>query len=157
MTTGERLVSISALTSGTAMEHFLNINHSIDKIPVFNPIGAISSKEVFYWDKINPVNFLDLIDTFSTYAGKAGKALVVNADENGISVSEIAVISDKSYVHNQSSPGLSWAITHNLSKRPSVQIVDSLNRRIEGSVEYIDENNVLISFEVAITGKAFFN
>ena len=65
----------------------------------------------------------------------------------------------KADVH-QATPELSgdiWEIEHNLSKYPSVTIVDTANNVIYGEVIYIDNNNVRITFSSAVTGRAYLN
>ena len=65
---------------------------------------------------------------------------------------------DKSYVHDQGSPSDTWEVQHNLNKNPSVTIVDSIGMVVHGDIEYVDKNNVTITFESgSFSGKAFFN
>lgn len=64
---------------------------------------------------------------------------------------------DKTYVHVQAVASDRWQIQHNLSKYPSVTIVDSANTEVIGGVQYIDENVVVCTFEGAFSGKAFLN
>lgn len=66
-------------------------------------------------------------------------------------------ISDKNYVHTQQSVSTTWSVTHNLEKRPSVTVVDSADNVVIGDVEYVDNNNVTITFASAFSGKAYFN
>ena len=66
--------------------------------------------------------------------------------------------SDAHYVHQQGSPASIWNIQHNLSKKPSVTVVSSTDAVVYGVVEYIDNNNVKLTFESgAFSGKAYFN
>lgn len=64
---------------------------------------------------------------------------------------------DKNYVHRQSVASEVWNIQHNLNKYPSVSVIDSSNREVFGNVEYIDLNNVRITFSGAFSGKATLN
>lgn len=64
---------------------------------------------------------------------------------------------DKNYVHDQGSPSDSWTITHNLNKRPSVSVVDSAGTQILCEVYYESDNQVLLSFDSATSGKAYLN
>jgi hypothetical protein len=64
---------------------------------------------------------------------------------------------DKHYAHSQSVASNNWIVTHNLNKFPSVSVVDSGKNVVEGEVNYIDSNNVSISFSGAFSGKAYFN
>ena len=65
---------------------------------------------------------------------------------------------DKSYMHDQGSPSDTWQVHHDLNKNPSVTIVDSIGMVVHGDVEYVDSNNVIITFESgSFSGRAFFN
>lgn len=64
---------------------------------------------------------------------------------------------DKTFVHDQTTSSDTWSIAHNLGKYPSVMIVDSDNQLVGGGVEYVDTNNVTLTFKGAFKGKAFFN
>lgn len=59
------------------------------------------------------------------------------------------------YVFNQVSPSASWEITHPLGGFPSVTIVDSANSVVIGDVTYIDDENVVVEFSGAFSGKAY--
>ncbi len=64
---------------------------------------------------------------------------------------------DKNYVHTQGTPSATWNIVHNLGKYASVTIVDSTNTVVHGEVEYIDTNEVEITFRAAFSGEAYLN
>jgi hypothetical protein len=60
-------------------------------------------------------------------------------------------------VFNQGVPSSVWNITHNLNKFPSVTVIDSAGTEVEGDVNYVDVNNLTISFSSAFAGKASLN
>ena len=62
-----------------------------------------------------------------------------------------------SYVHEQLSASTTWNINHNLSFIPNITVVDSNNEVVEGSYSYPDSTNVVLSFSVPISGKAFLS
>lgn len=64
---------------------------------------------------------------------------------------------DKNYTFNQMSALATWTITHNLSKYPSVTIVDSSGNVVVGEVYYIDSDSVRVVFSGAFAGKAYLN
>lgn len=64
---------------------------------------------------------------------------------------------DKHYTHNQVAAAATWNITHNLDKYPSVSIVDSANNLVVGDVEYINTNQLTLTFNGAFSGKAYIN
>jgi hypothetical protein len=61
------------------------------------------------------------------------------------------------YLHNQSTPSNIWNIEHNLDKYPSVTVVDSGGSVVEGEVDYIDRNNITLTFSGAFSGRAYLN
>lgn len=64
---------------------------------------------------------------------------------------------DLNYVHTQREPESNWLVKHNLGKFPSVTVVDSAENIVIGDVQYIDNMTVLLTFEAAFSGKAYFN
>ena len=79
----------------------------------------------------------------------------------GISSSDItgwnSIVEDKNYVHTQGISSASWVVTHNLGKYPSVNVIDSANNNIVGSVVYNSINQVTISFAGDTSGTATLN
>ena len=65
--------------------------------------------------------------------------------------------SDKTFVYNQGTPSAVWTIQHNLGKFPSVTAVNSNNIQGFGEVQYIDSNNLTITFSAGFSGKAYLN
>lgn len=72
-------------------------------------------------------------------------------------VATSTTINDKSYTYNQLTPSATWNITHNLAKHPSVSVVDSSGNIVFGEVEYIDINNVTVTFSAPFSGIAYLN
>ena len=50
-----------------------------------------------------------------------------------------------------------WLINHNLKKRPSVTVVDSADTVMTCATEYIDEDNIRITFNAPFKGTAYLN
>lgn len=65
--------------------------------------------------------------------------------------------SDKTYIYTQNTASISWSVNHNLQKFPSVSVVLPTNQKGYGDVNYIDENNLTITFAGAESGKAYIN
>lgn len=61
------------------------------------------------------------------------------------------------HVHTQSSASTTWNITHNLKFYPNVTIVDSGENYVVGDVQYIDWNNVVLTFTHSFAGKAYLS
>ena len=64
---------------------------------------------------------------------------------------------DKHFTYTQASPSAIWNIQHNLNKNPSVSIVDTAGSQVYTDVEYIDNNNLRLTFFAAFSGKAYMN
>jgi len=61
------------------------------------------------------------------------------------------------FIFTQDIPTPVWVIIHNLNKYPSVTVVDTAGTEVEGQVEYIDSNTIIITFSVGFAGKAYLN
>jgi len=105
-----------------------------------------------------PMTFLDLLDTINDYAGHAGKFLMIKATEDGVTVSVIAIESDKHFEHVQAASSADWGtINHKLDKKPSVTILNGSGNKAHAKVTYVDDDNVTITSDVAFSGVAYFN
>jgi len=86
----------------------------------------------------------------------------VNGDINLTSghtftINNVEVQSDKNYIYNQGLPAPVWNINHGLNKFPSITVINSANETVEGHINYIDGNNVILTFNGAFSGDAIFN
>lgn len=70
---------------------------------------------------------------------------------------EVGAGSDANYVHNQLVASAIWTIAHGLNKYPSVFVVDSGDNVVMGEIQYLDTNNIQVTFSAAFGGKAFLN
>lgn len=59
------------------------------------------------------------------------------------------------YRHFQSVASNTWNVKHNLLRNPSVTILDSNGFHVEGSVQHIDQNNLVIKFNSTQVGSAY--
>lgn len=64
---------------------------------------------------------------------------------------------DKTYEHSQDVASNEWNVSHNLNKNPSVTVVISNGVQGYANVEYINKNNLTITFAGDETGKAYIN
>lgn len=77
---------------------------------------------------------------------------------NTIMITEVTSgLGDKNYIHDQGTPNTIWTISHGLNKKPSVTVIDTAGTEVEGHVEYIDNNNVIIVFNSSFSGTATLN
>ena len=79
-----------------------------------------------------------------------------NASNSFATISE-SMSGDKHYTHDQGVVSSIWTINHNLAKYPSVSVVDTSNAIVVGVVEYIDTNNLTITFNASFSGSAYIN
>lgn len=62
------------------------------------------------------------------------------------------------YTYLQNTPATTWTVNHNMGKYPSVTVVTSAGDIAGGAeIDYIDKNNLTISFAAAFSGKAYLN
>jgi hypothetical protein len=64
---------------------------------------------------------------------------------------------DKTFVHVQYEASEVWHINHNLNKYPVVTVIDSAGSVVVGNIEYIDINNITVSFTGGFSGRAICN
>ena len=104
---------------------------------------------------VNPTHssFYDLI---LTYIGGNG---VLELDEfyNISNFVKGGDVGDKTFVFDQITPSATWNITHTLNKFPSVSVVDTAGTQVFTDVNYIDNNNITLTFSTGFAGKAFLN
>lgn len=75
-----------------------------------------------------------------------------NSEELGLEVT-----TEKSFTHIQDAISNEWIINHGLDKYPSVVAIDADGFVQEGVVEYLDRDNLKITFIPAISGVAHLN
>jgi hypothetical protein len=113
-------------------------------------------QELVYSQREYASSFTELNDTPLEYlSSDAGKALLVNSTASGVIFQEI--IQDKHYTHDQGMPSQVWTINHGLNKFPAVVAVDTAGSVVVGQIQYIDLNNITITFNASFSGEAFIN
>lgn len=88
---------------------------------------------------------------------KVGNGILSNTKLYYIEASAVGLVGDKNFVYTQAVPAVTWTITHNLEKYPSVSVVNSSNQLGYGQVNYISLNQLTLTFSAAFAGKAFLN
>lgn len=62
------------------------------------------------------------------------------------------------YEHVQNSASSAWTVNHYLNKYPSVTVVDSSRRKVDGfDVTYTSRDVLTLGFSAAFSGKAYLN
>lgn len=70
----------------------------------------------------------------------------------------IVEVREKSrFVYEQPSASTIWYITHNLRFFPNVTIIDSGENSVIGDIQYINENNLQVTFAHSFAGKAYLS
>jgi hypothetical protein len=79
-------------------------------------------------------------------------------EDGSITAAKLAAgVADRTYVHYQVLALASWTVHHNLGKKCSVTVVDSAGSTVIGNVDYIDLNEVLVTFSAPFSGEAYCN
>lgn len=68
-----------------------------------------------------------------------------------------ATSGDKHYKYEQATASDVWYVNHGLNKKPSITVVDSADNVVIGAYEYVNNNEVILRFNSAFVGKAYFN
>lgn len=63
----------------------------------------------------------------------------------------------QTFVFTQASPSSVWVVMHGLGRFPSVVVVDSTGRMVEGDVAYDSSNQITATFSGAFSGVAYLN
>lgn len=64
---------------------------------------------------------------------------------------------DKNEVFTQAVANTTWTINHSLNKYAAVQLVDASGNEIEGDVKYNSSSQIVVTFDIAVAGKAYLN
>lgn len=68
------------------------------------------------------------------------------------------LIQNSFFSFRQDTPSDTWEVSgHPLDKKPSVMVTNDQLEEIEGLVQYIDDETVLVKFNVPLTGWVFLN
>ena len=113
-------------------------------------------QELVYADRPYASEFINLNDTPIEYLpSDSGKFVVVNSTSTAVEF--VDIVQDKHYTHDQGMPSLVWTINHNLNKFPSACAVDTAKSMVVGQIDYIDLNNLTITFNASFSGEAYLN
>jgi hypothetical protein len=91
-----------------------------------------------------------------TYIGGNG-VLKLEEFYNIVNFVKATDVGDKTFVFDQITPSATWNITHTLNKFPSVSVVDTAGTQVFTDVNYINNNNITLTFSTGFAGKAFLN
>ena len=116
----------------------------------------VSNWAVYLWNSstqdIDEENFYNIDLTF--ISGNGG---LEDREDYLISLLGYKSTNDKTFIYTQSVASDVWEVTHNLEKYPSVSVVDSAKSAVYGNIEYINANELTITFSAPFSGQAFMN
>ena len=140
---------------------YLLTNDPITGQPIVNNIIKISDRNdlssfgVFAFTSLTAVaGKTDIYDIGLTFIKGAGS--IQKKHVYGINI-DPSDATDKTFEYTQVSPSVTWNIQHNLNKFPSITVIDTLDTVVVGQYEYIDNNNVTLTFSAGFAGKAYLN
>lgn len=62
-----------------------------------------------------------------------------------------------SFIYTQPTPANVWTINHNLGFNPNITVQDSAGSTVEGDINYVSINQVIITFSGAFSGVAYLS
>lgn len=134
---------------------------------IYNYLEELRTKDgvMYVFNSSNSTQFgIYRVQTVNIFSGDVIELNVDVLSSNGtITQDDVAVISvlygenDKTYVHTQSAASDTWTVTHGLAKFPSVTIVDDQDNIIYGDVTYTNQNELVVSFSISVSGKVYIN
>lgn len=126
--------------------YLLTLNDSSDKLLFRDKMQVIDR----YNDDTQDDRFIIEEDDYSFITTDSQENFVIVGDASNQG-------GDKHFSHIQSSSSAIWTINHSLGKFASVMVVDSANTVVQGAIDYIDANNIRLTFSSAFSGRAYFN
>lgn len=150
----------------TTFEIFMNevvSTTTLARIKVSNRNSTVGSSNIHDLPfSITAVAQLDQNDKIGLYVSDASTTVTTLTFSNlSISVvetsSSITIYGGSTYTHTQIVPNSTWNINHGLGSFPSVSVVDSSGNKVMGDVQYVDSNNLSITFTAGFAGKAYLN
>jgi len=111
--------------------------------------GSTAWTSLYYFKNSNNVSINDFNDVTITSAS-AGQGLVYNGSA--------FVNKATTFTFTQASSSASWTVTHNLGYRPGgVSIIDSAENVVMGDIVHSSDNELVINFSSAFSGKAYLS
>ena len=140
---------------------YLLTNDPITGQPVVNNLIKISDRNdlssfgVFSFTSLTAVaGKTDIYDMGLTFIKGAGS--IQKKHVYGINI-DPSDATDKTFEFTQGVPATTWNIQHDLGKFPSITVIDTADTVVTGQYEYIDNNNVTLTFSAGFAGKAYLN
>lgn len=103
---------------------------------------------------LNTIEKTNLVAAINETLGIAQTGEGVSLEDIDIAVNDYFVLHPQSFTYDQTEPAMTWTITHPLDHMPLVQVRDSAGTLWRCQVEYPSNNQVVIHFNIPISGKA---
>ena len=124
----------------------------VDDLVTGGSYSALSAEQgVVLRELIENKTVIGSVDMPASYENQKDKILVVNETETGLKF--VA----RTHVHDQGLPSSEWSISHGLDKFPSLVIKTSAGDSVEGSINYVDKNTIIVTFNAPFSGTAVLN
>ena len=117
-----------------------------------NNFGTYKVGSIADWS--GDISFLEVGLTVSAFNGVMGEDAHYIFSEF---VNPVNAGGDLNFTFTQSTSQQVWTIKHNLGKNPSVSVADTAGSWVVGQVDYIDNNNLTITFNATFQGVAYLN
>ena len=88
---------------------------------------------------------------------KKGEGTLVKDKFYDFAVFTLSSQGTPTFVFNQGVPASTWNIQHNLGNFPSITVVDTAGTVVMGQYDYVDNNNITLTFAAGFAGKAYLN
>lgn len=88
---------------------------------------------------------------------KKGEGTLVKDKFYDFAVFTLSTQGTPTFIFNQGVPASTWNIQHNLGKFPSITVVDTAGTVVMGQYDYVDNNNITLTFAAGFAGKAYLN
>jgi hypothetical protein len=152
--------SVTALTLSITDKGFQNTTAFVNYL-VGSDIIINKQKDLLQFGHFNVTGYTLIAPGFYTinvsFVGGQGKL----EDEKFYDIDNFllasSVTGDLNFTYTQSTASATWNIQHNLGKNPSVSVADTAGTLVVGQVDYIDNNNLTITFISAFAGVAYLN
>jgi GTP cyclohydrolase III len=72
-----------------------------------------------------------------------------------IQTGEVTNARPLNFTFSQNNASTSWTVVHNLNRRPTVSIVNSLGEEIYGDIFHFNVNTLQVTFSVPLSGTAY--
>ena len=88
---------------------------------------------------------------------KKGEGALVKDKFYDFAVFTLSTQGVPTFIFNQGVPASTWNIQHNLGNFPSITVVDTAGTVVMGQYDYVDNNNITLTFAAGFAGKAYLN